>query len=91
MQGNIFRILQLFAPKLCISTNFGILFNAVIMNYTISKILKILSITQIQFRPVSVLEKRMRTRAAKTKWRASRVHDSKYGSKAKVSFRPGSM
>ena len=36
------RILQHFATELCNFTNFGMFFNAVIMNCTISKFLKIL-------------------------------------------------
>ena len=43
-QGYIFHILQHFATKLCSFTNFEMLFNAAVMNYTISNFLKILPI-----------------------------------------------
>ena len=46
LQGHIFHILQHFATKLCGFTKFRMLFNAVVMNFTISKFLKILSIMQ---------------------------------------------
>ncbi len=36
-QGYIFHILQHFTTKLCNFTNFRMLFNAVVMNFTISK------------------------------------------------------
>ena len=42
----ILHILQHFVPKLCIFTNFEMLFNAVAMNCTISRFLNILSIRQ---------------------------------------------
>ena len=43
LQAYIFHILQHFATKLCNFTNFRTLFNAVIMNFTISIFFKILS------------------------------------------------
>ena len=46
LHAYIFRILQHFAIKLCNFTNFRTLFNAVVMNFTISVYLKILSIMQ---------------------------------------------
>ncbi len=44
-QGYIFHILQHFSTKLYNFTKFKMLFNAVVMNFTISKFFKILSIT----------------------------------------------
>ena len=41
-----FLLLQHFASKLCNFTNFRTLFNAVVMNFTISRFLKILSTMQ---------------------------------------------
>ena len=46
LQGHILHILQHFATKLCSFTNFRMLFNAVVMNFTISIFLKTLSIMQ---------------------------------------------
>ena len=45
-QGYIFHILQHFTTKLCNFTNFNMLFNTVVLNFTISKIFKSLSIMQ---------------------------------------------
>ena len=42
----IFHILQHFTTKLCNFTKFRMLFNAVVMNFTIAKCFKILSIMQ---------------------------------------------
>ncbi len=46
-QGYIFHILQHFTTKLCNFTKFKMLFNAVIMNFTISKFFKISSFMQL--------------------------------------------
>ena len=46
LQAYIFHILQHFATKLCNFTNFRTLFNAVLMNFTFSIFLQILSIMQ---------------------------------------------
>ena len=46
LQGHIFHILEHFATKLCNCTKFRMLFIAVVMNFIISILLKILSIMQ---------------------------------------------
>ena len=46
LQGHIFHILQHFATKLCNFTKFRMVFNAMVMNFTISIFLKILSLMQ---------------------------------------------